>query len=43
MFLFYPWTASMRRDQRFGRLVGEIGLEAYWRSAGRPPDYRVLA
>jgi tetratricopeptide (TPR) repeat protein len=43
MFLFYPWTASMRRDSRFGPMVREIGLEAYWRSAGTPPDYRRFA
>lgn len=40
MFLFYPWTASMWRDRRFDPMVGEIGLEAYWRSVGTPPDYR---
>lgn len=38
--LFLPPTAPMRADPRFGRLVGEIGLERYWRESGARPDYR---
>ena len=38
--LFLPSTAPMRTDPRFNRLVGEIGLERYWRETGTRPDYR---
>lgn len=38
--LFEPETASLRADPRFERLVGEIGLDAYWRQANVVPDYR---
>ncbi len=39
-FLFEPTAAAMRTDARFGALTEELGLEAYWREARRPPDYR---
>lgn len=38
--LFEPETVSLRADPRFERLVAEIGLDAYWRESGKPPDYR---
>jgi len=38
--LFEPVTSPMRADPRFARLVGDIGLERYWREAGSLPDYR---
>jgi tetratricopeptide (TPR) repeat protein len=42
-FLFEPVTKPMRADPRFERLVGELGLDRYWRESGRPPDYRHVA
>ncbi len=39
-FLFEPQAAAMRADRRFEPLVAEIGLDAYWRASGKPPDYR---
>lgn len=39
--LFDPGTAPLRADPRFERLVGEIGLDAYWRQANVVPDYRL--
>ena len=39
-FLFMPSSAKMRSDRRFDRLIGEIGLERYWRDSGSSPDYR---
>ena len=41
LFLFLPVTAPMRADPRFERLVSELGLEAYWKASGNPPDFRV--
>jgi len=38
--LFEPVTSPMRADPRFERLVGNIGLERYWRESGALPDYR---
>lgn len=38
--LFEPVTHPMRADPRFNRLVGEIGLERYWRESGIQPDFR---
>jgi len=38
-FLFSPATASMRRDPRFMRLAGRLGLVDYWRAGGRWPDF----
>lgn len=38
--LFEPVTRPMRADARFGRLVGELGLDRYWRESGVQPDYR---
>jgi tetratricopeptide (TPR) repeat protein len=38
--LFVPSTRPMRADPRFARLVGELGLEEYWRRTGVEPDYR---
>ncbi|MBO9713662.1 winged helix-turn-helix domain-containing protein [Sphingomonas sp.] len=40
MYLFLPHLAPMRRDPRFAKLVGDLGLERYWRESGRRPDYR---
>ncbi len=42
-FLFEPVTGPMRADPRFEPLVGEIGLERYWRGSRTRPDYRNLA
>jgi len=39
-FLFQPSTARMRTDPRFATLIGEIGLERYWRESATQPDYR---
>jgi DNA-binding winged helix-turn-helix (wHTH) protein/Tfp pilus assembly protein PilF len=39
-FLFFQYLAEFRRDSRFGQLVGEIGLEEFWRASGTQPDYR---
>lgn len=41
-FLFFPSTALLRSDPRFARLTQALGLEAYWRAAGSPPDYKVV-
>jgi DNA-binding winged helix-turn-helix (wHTH) protein len=38
-FLFNPAIAPLRADERFDELVARIGLAAYWRTSGRPPDY----
>ena len=38
-FLFFPSCAAIRGDLRFDRLMGDLGLKAYWAAAGRPPDY----
>ncbi|WP_374575645.1 winged helix-turn-helix domain-containing protein [Phenylobacterium sp.] len=40
-FLFQPSTKPLRADPRFARLTAELGLETYWRAAGRRPDYRL--
>lgn len=42
-FLFEPVTGTMRADPRFEPLVGEIGLERYWRESRTRPDYRHMA
>jgi DNA-binding winged helix-turn-helix (wHTH) protein/cytochrome c-type biogenesis protein CcmH/NrfG len=38
--LFEPVSRPMRADSRFGRLLDELGLEAYWRKSKSQPDYR---
>lgn len=38
--LFMPYVAPLWRDARFGSLLGELGLEEYWRTTGLQPDYR---
>ena len=38
-FLFFPQTASMRRDPRFMKLAARLGLVDYWRSSGHWPDF----
>jgi DNA-binding winged helix-turn-helix (wHTH) protein/tetratricopeptide (TPR) repeat protein len=39
-FLFAPQLKAMREDSRFEKLVSDVGLDDYWRSAGVAPDYR---
>jgi len=39
--LFTFETKSIRSDARFDELVRNIGLEDYWRTTGRAPDYRL--
>jgi DNA-binding winged helix-turn-helix (wHTH) protein/tetratricopeptide (TPR) repeat protein len=39
-FLFMPFTAALRADERFERLTAEIGLRDYWTQTGTLPDYR---
>lgn len=36
--LFLPPCATMRADPRFGALMRDIGIGAYWKSSGRGPD-----
>jgi hypothetical protein len=38
--LFSPSCTAMRADPRFATLCRDIGLEAYWRASGHPPDFR---
>lgn len=38
--LFQPVMAPLWHDDRFAGLVNRIGLDAYWRQSGIPPDYR---
>jgi DNA-binding winged helix-turn-helix (wHTH) protein/TolB-like protein/tetratricopeptide (TPR) repeat protein len=38
-YLFLPPTAAMRSDPRFMALARRLGLVAYWRGAGRWPDF----
>jgi Flp pilus assembly protein TadD len=37
-FLFMPPLAQLRRDPRFDRLAGELGLKEYWSRSGHPMD-----
>ena len=37
--LFNPALASLRADQRFTKLVSELGLTDYWKVSGKLPDY----
>ena len=37
--LFEPLAEAMRRDPRFVPLTARLGLAAYWRSAGKAPDF----
>lgn len=39
--LFQPQARSLWGDPRFERILDGIGLEQYWRSANRQPDYRL--
>jgi DNA-binding winged helix-turn-helix (wHTH) protein len=41
--LFSAAAASLRSDPRFGRLLEETGLEAYWRETKTQPDFRRFA
>jgi tetratricopeptide (TPR) repeat protein len=41
LFLFAPQLKAFRADPRFDQLASQIGLDAYWRSAGIEPDYRL--
>jgi len=36
---FLPPTSAMRRDRRFMKLAGRIGLVDYWRTTGKWPDF----
>jgi hypothetical protein len=36
--LFEPNLAAARSEPGYARLVGQLGLTAYWRSARNPPD-----
>lgn len=36
--LFLPPAAAMRADPRFGPLMRDTGIAAYWRASGRGPD-----
>jgi len=38
--LFWPPLAPARADPRFGQLTQAVGLEGYWASTGRQPDFR---
>lgn len=38
-FLFNPALEPIRGDPRFDQMVGELGLKAFWKASGRPPDY----
>jgi DNA-binding winged helix-turn-helix (wHTH) protein len=37
--LFWPPMAAARRDPRFDRLTASLGLDEYWRSSARQPDF----
>jgi hypothetical protein len=37
--LFEPSASKLWREPRFASLVGEIGLERYWRETSTRPDY----
>ena len=41
--LFLPPCAAMRGDRRFGELIRDIGIGAYWRASGHGPDDPALA
>lgn len=38
-FLFWPNLTGFRRDPRFARLVTDMGLVAYWKTANAWPDF----
>ena len=38
--LFQPHARPLWREPRFNRILQQIGLERYWRTAGALPDYR---
>lgn len=39
-WLFVPPTALVRKDERFGTLAKDIGLDDYWRARGIRPDFQ---
>ena len=41
--LFQPMMAPIWRDPRFDKLLGRIGLNAYWRNTRTEPDFRRFA
>lgn len=41
-WIWTPPCAAMRKDHRFGRLCGDVGLTEYWRGRGVQPDYRKI-
>lgn len=38
-YLSVPVTAPLRADPRYRELVDRVGLLAYWRASGHPPDF----
>ncbi|MCL6698710.1 winged helix-turn-helix domain-containing protein [Sphingomonas sp. NSE70-1] len=38
--LFQPQARTLWNEVRFGRILEGIGIEQYWRSTGKLPDYR---
>lgn len=40
-FLFDQPARPLRDQPRFARILDRLGLEAYWRERGHPPDFRL--